>query len=1504
MAASPIPMTSSGSDRSIVFSAHPSLMSSIPEGDTDDSRNCIQDCEDLAEGEDGREDDAARPYSPNCGEMVALLRRELQACTATLERLAEIYQKENGTIIEQAPFERSFERPRISVKPGRTSLLVEEHTRLSREKTQSYKLRPSWDTKRKIRRLAPVSQASTRFDFDIITKASCCRDQDPSERSEGSRSRGRFLQNIVIDPSSSAALAWNMCEIVLLSYDLITIPLLVYSLSENWWTIFTRYFSLFFWTSDVPLSCIRGYVTKGGEVQMNFARVTTHYVKTHFWHDLVLLSIEWINFALADVTTQSGLASSGRLLRFLRFSRLLKVGKMRRLVENLLARIHSNLWLTFFCLCKVMVFIFIFVHLCACGWYGISVYLGNNDSWVNDAEDFPQNYFASLLWSFTQLGFGTSVLIPESLAELIYAICSAGVCVMIASWLFSSLVILMTRLTQLQKEQRDREENMRDYLCRNKVTWSLRNRIWVLLNKTRTSPKKHLQEASVELIRQLPKSVSLELRCEVFIPVLTTHPFFCTYTFSSVNKAALHRLVEMRGLLEILLQSEHELFNIGDEAIFMYFVVQGRLSYYYENHGGPILNFLNTLENPLQTDEHPRISQRKRRRNVEDDVDIDGAITISDGHWICEQALWLEWYHCGQMSAVIPTDIVALDVSVFQAAMQVDLPEATKYAKLFLTYAKRNQDYMNDVYVHHTSIRAMAQEVFEPPVRFMVEDCTPAENEWVPGDRRQWNRVWSNCYKEEHSFSRTALFSSMTRDMKNDVILMQQTLFSSSVQNFVWHSDADRLAHYGRVNFLKRLILCAAVCGIGYTNADNNPCRRTWQYPLASVLCHGGRILFKLNSVDWREALNLILFGDSNGWNWEEDGLPEPLYHRRAATHSVRLKRAELHECKVKGSAAFSRNHFGMDVPIGGLGNPAPAHRYGNLHIGPAGVPYKKSRATATLKNNMQHGHVYIGYFNFGQTLAPVLGYQLGEKETPTTVDGSCSTGLNMGEDIIDTSFTVGGSPEEESCHQAAWGPVRGVETMDMEELSVLLKNCGQTAVADDSFVVDRLKDALETDLVFEATEEPSGKTITRLRGHLIQLQFEYHKPEGSIEYLAQTSMTGRRAGSSVSALESFPVEDDGRKMSGVSALMFEKAVSSSATKLMASDNSTTRSSLSSWEWDAAASPKKEFISIIVRHGEDLASAISRHLCKVFQLCNSAVVHVIRCHQEKPEEISLLSVDNPMSRQHAFLNVCGLTLHYHTLRIVVKITEKEERLFSCILNPSFSTTEEDHEMASCVVSRTWSWLPAKEMGECWETYPSNAQNVSEEFALKPANEDLGAILIGIECSAPFKEDVFGGIHGPSGSSKSRSAFGKAKWRDWRQGSQDIPADYGGTRIVLNPTRMQLLNQIFEEYNMKAHEGVHSLECDDKAKELFRDLLPCDDEGVRKILADRFNLHRCFPNVKRGAKLTRKPRDRSINLDGVALAECFNCLAGSRYRYLSGMGIVMSKFQSPGMETPP
>jgi hypothetical protein len=88
------------------------------------------------------------------------------------------------------------------------------------------------------------------------------------------------------------------------------------------------------------------------------------------------------------------------------------------------------------------------------------------------------------------------------------------------------------------------------------------------------------------------------------------------------------------------------------------------------------------------------------------------------------------------------------------------------------------------------------------------------------------------------------------------------------------------------------------------------------------------------------------------------------------------------------GQDSFSAKDFGIDLPLGGLGNPVPRDRADQLFIGPSGTPYKQTSNSPAFVKEIQHGHLFVGMYEFGfekgmgMSLSP---FEFDENSTPAT---------------------------------------------------------------------------------------------------------------------------------------------------------------------------------------------------------------------------------------------------------------------------------------------------------------------------------------------------------------------------------------------------------------------------------------------------------------------------------------------------------------------------------------
>jgi len=262
-------------------------------------------------------------------------------------------------------------------------------------------------------------------------------------------------------------------------------------------------------------------------------------------------------------------------------------------------------------------------------------------------------------------------------------------------------------------------------------------------------------------------------------------------------------------------------------------------------------------------------------------------------------------------------------------------------------------------------------------------------------------------------------------------------------------------------------------------------------------------------------------------------------------------------------------------------------------------------------------------------------------------------------------------------------------------------------------------------------------------------------------------------------------------------------------------------------------------VTMLSRVEEPWMTTVARYCQEVFNLCSAAISQIIESCHDEADEAYLCEVECPTSVAWYHKNACcGLPLSYKALRVkaVIGVVEEDHHIMGDLLCDSFSTTEMTNKLkgfGDCTtelggfIIRQWQWLRSENAAEA-EGFarPSIIQKLPNHLV-----ENVAALLIGVEASAPLKEDCFGQSHSVDGRSKDLSAFGKRKWTDYRKGGMEVPASLGGIRATVDAAKFQLIQNIADQ--------ILSLEENSKEEiDFFKSILVNSDHGVKEFLAQR------------------------------------------------------------------
>jgi len=478
--------------------------------------------------------------------------------------------------------------------------------------------------------------------------------------------QGRFI----LAPNASARMWWDLAGTFLLIYDIIGIPLDAFDPDPHPFTTFMDYMTLVFWTLDIVMSCMTGYVHRGVTI-MDPKLIMRNYLKTLFVMDLIVVGPDWV-FLFVRMSSPEGTSSTSgqggnrlvRIMRVVRLARLLRLVKLARGVAMIRDRIESEVMFIVANILKLIVMLLIVNHFLGSLWYFVGT-LGKNEgeaNWIQahrfEEEDLGYRYFTALHWSLTQFTPASMDVQPHNILERVVAI----FCLVFGLVLFSSFISSITAsMTQLRNMSEDKSKQfwlLRRYLRQRGIDKQLTFRILRYVEYAIKEKTVQVSESKVWSLSLLSHRLREELQYEVSFKCLMSHPFF--EKAREVSSMSTFQLAEQALSVEMLATAD-TLFNPGTAATQMFIVAYGQLRY-------------------LKMDElYLREMQDCESRLGKDD-------------WACEQALWTKWTHLGSLRAASEVRLVAIDAKKFQDVINTD-PVAWELAR---TYAEQYVEWLNE----------------------------------------------------------------------------------------------------------------------------------------------------------------------------------------------------------------------------------------------------------------------------------------------------------------------------------------------------------------------------------------------------------------------------------------------------------------------------------------------------------------------------------------------------------------------------------------------------------------------------------------------------------------------------------------------------------------------------------------------------------------------------------------------------------------------------------------
>eukprot|EP01050_Picozoa_sp_SAG11_P002008 SAG11_NODE_97_length_16960_cov_22.407405_2_plen_786_part_00 len=185
------------------------------------------------------------------------------------------------------------------------------------------------------------------------------------------------IKRCFLRPESTFRTGWDLTQVVLLMYVLITVPLRIgFDIASDFgtWDFWVDLSVDVYFAVDILLNFRTAVYNNHGTLEIELGRIACLYLKSWFIIDILsCLPISYVTMIMAvysDNDDSAGGAGSVRLFKMLRLIRLFKFLRVAR-IARLLERYEETLrpimdGLGSFIL---LIFIFLFAHLVACMWY-------------------------------------------------------------------------------------------------------------------------------------------------------------------------------------------------------------------------------------------------------------------------------------------------------------------------------------------------------------------------------------------------------------------------------------------------------------------------------------------------------------------------------------------------------------------------------------------------------------------------------------------------------------------------------------------------------------------------------------------------------------------------------------------------------------------------------------------------------------------------------------------------------------------------------------------------------------------------------------------------------------------------------------------------------------------------------------------------------------------------------------------------------------------------------
>lgn len=385
----------------------------------------------------------------------------------------------------------------------------------------------------------------------------------------------------IVHPRSKPKMTWNLILLILLAYTITILPFSMSFLhSSEWdkWDALAKILSISFFI-DFLINSLTAYYDDSGQLIASPLKITLNYSKSWMLIDI----ISFFPFSLLSFPDQPN--SFSRFLQFPNLNLLIKALKLPRLLNSYTNKNIVEKFLLYFTiknsyirLYKSLFTIFIFLHIAACFWHlSAKIDYFGPETWIYrygyEELDLYSRYLISIYWAFTTLctvGYGdiSGYTNIEKILCIIWMSCG----LYFFSFTIGRLSSMLSSIDSNEKILINKLEVIDEFSEEANLSIELRNRIkHALQYSANTRGFSWLDKLSI--INELPK----QLRYEVAINMHHGAAKCIKLLKKTRDQNIIAFIVPL--LQPMLLEKDHFLYETGEFADEIYFVVRGRVSY-------------------------------------------------------------------------------------------------------------------------------------------------------------------------------------------------------------------------------------------------------------------------------------------------------------------------------------------------------------------------------------------------------------------------------------------------------------------------------------------------------------------------------------------------------------------------------------------------------------------------------------------------------------------------------------------------------------------------------------------------------------------------------------------------------------------------------------------------------------------------------------------------------------------------------------------------------------